>query len=87
MKQLQSSLDVGDYPTTAEGLAALLDVPAGVGNWSDPYLKKNKIPPDPGAASTAIVHRVATATTISNTLGKDDTERGEKDDRVIVSWE
>src|SRR5262245_43025101 len=39
-------LDVGRYPTTEEGLAALQTKPANVENWDGPYLKKD-IPLDP----------------------------------------
>ncbi|HLV02903.1 MAG TPA: type II secretion system major pseudopilin GspG [Acidobacteriota bacterium] len=38
--------DVGRYPTTAEGLRALVENP-GVDNWSGPYLDKTTIPRDP----------------------------------------
>jgi general secretion pathway protein G len=40
-------LDVGRYPNTEEGLAALLVAPASAaGKWNGPYLKK-AVPPDP----------------------------------------
>lgn len=39
-------LDVGRYPSTEQGLAALVTAPAGVGKWQGPYLKK-AVPPDP----------------------------------------
>lgn len=39
-------LDVGRYPTTEEGLDALLHRPASATGWSGPYLKKD-VPPDP----------------------------------------
>src|SRR4051812_4724537 len=39
-------LDVGHYPTTEEGLAALLVKPASATKWNGPYLKK-EVPPDP----------------------------------------
>lgn len=39
-------LDVGRYPTTDEGLAALLVKPATAAKWNGPYLKKN-VPQDP----------------------------------------
>jgi general secretion pathway protein G len=43
--------DAGRYPTTAEGLAALVQPPPGVSKWSGPYLKK--VTADPwGAAYT-----------------------------------
>jgi general secretion pathway protein G len=40
-------LDVGGYPTTEQGLQALITAPSGVARWSGPYLKGNKIPEDP----------------------------------------
>ncbi len=40
-------LDVGRYPSTEEGLAALITAPATAGaKWNGPYLKKG-VPPDP----------------------------------------
>src|SRR5207247_6732696 len=39
-------LDVGRYPTTQEGLAALRQRPFGTDRWDGPYLKKD-IPKDP----------------------------------------
>lgn len=40
-------LDVGIYPTTDQGLQALITRPSGVGRWSGPYLKGEKLPEDP----------------------------------------
>jgi general secretion pathway protein G len=40
-------LDVGSYPTTDEGLAALVSKPAGVDVWNGPYLKADAVPVDP----------------------------------------
>lgn len=42
----QYRLDVGRYPTTEQGLAALNTQPAGVTRWRGPYLKK-AVPDDP----------------------------------------
>ena len=40
-------LDVGRYPTTEEGMAALMAAPATAGGkWNGPYLKKG-VPQDP----------------------------------------
>ncbi len=39
-------LDVGAYPTTDQGLQALITKPDGVDRWAGPYLQK-QIPPDP----------------------------------------
>ncbi len=38
-------LDVGRYPTTAEGLNALITNP-GIDGWNGPYLKKSVVPTD-----------------------------------------
>ena len=40
-------LEVGRYPTTQEGLQALIQAPAGVSNWNGPYWKKSTLPKDP----------------------------------------
>ena len=40
-------IDNGRYPTSEEGLQALLSAPAGLENWRGPYLEKNKKPVDP----------------------------------------
>jgi general secretion pathway protein G len=40
-------LDVGRYPTTEQGLQALITPPNGVSRWSGPYLKGDKLPEDP----------------------------------------
>lgn len=42
----QYRLDVGRYPNSEQGLAALMTQPAGVTRWSGPYLKK-AVPDDP----------------------------------------
>jgi general secretion pathway protein G len=40
-------LDVGRYPSTAEGLDALVRKPGTAANWAGPYLKGEKVPADP----------------------------------------
>ena len=40
-------LDVGSYPTTDQGLAALSAAPSGVVNWNGPYVKGDASPVDP----------------------------------------
>ena len=42
----QFRLDVGRYPTTEEGLQALMVKPGNDPKWGGPYLKKG-VPPDP----------------------------------------
>lgn len=40
-------LDVGRYPSQAEGLRALVERPAGLPRWNGPYLKGGQLPADP----------------------------------------
>lgn len=42
----QYRLDVGRYPTTEQGLAALITAPDGSKKWNGPYLSK-EVPLDP----------------------------------------
>ncbi len=42
----QYRLDTRRYPSTEQGLEALVTKPVGETNWSGPYLKK-AVPPDP----------------------------------------
>ncbi len=39
-------IDTGRYPSTQEGLAALVDEPTDVRNWYGPYIKRG-VPSDP----------------------------------------
>jgi len=40
-------LDTGQYPSSSEGLNALLSRPGSVTGWNGPYLKGNAVPNDP----------------------------------------
>jgi general secretion pathway protein G len=40
-------LDVGRYPSTSEGLAALVRRPGSASAWNGPYLKGGQVPADP----------------------------------------
>jgi general secretion pathway protein G len=41
-------IHMGDYPTTAEGLQALITPPANkADHWRGPYLQESKLPTDP----------------------------------------
>ncbi|PNG24536.1 type II secretion system protein GspG [Methylocella silvestris] len=42
-------LDMGRYPTTAQGLTALVQRPGGATAWNGPYIKGNNVPIDPWA--------------------------------------
>ena len=40
-------LETGKYPSSSEGLQALVSAPSGAANWNGPYWKKSTIPKDP----------------------------------------
>jgi len=40
-------LDAGRYPTSAEGLAALVQQPGNIASWNGPYVKGGVVPADP----------------------------------------
>jgi len=40
-------LDTGNYPTTDQGIAALIQRPAGVVGWNGPYIRSEAAPLDP----------------------------------------
>lgn len=41
------ALDTGQYPSSSEGLDALMRRPGGIASWSGPYLKGDLVPKDP----------------------------------------
>lgn len=40
-------LEVGHYPSSSEGLKALVNKPSSARGWNGPYLKKGNVPVDP----------------------------------------
>jgi general secretion pathway protein G len=40
-------IDAGRYPSSSEGLNALVQRPSGVEIWNGPYIKGGRVPPDP----------------------------------------
>lgn len=41
------ALDTGQYPSSSDGLDALMHRPSGATSWGGPYLKGNVVPNDP----------------------------------------
>ena len=78
-------LDVGRYPTTEEGLGALLVAPPTAGvKWNGPYLKKG-VPPDPWGRPYAYKAPGAKAEYEIISLGKDGQPGGEGENADISS--
>lgn len=76
-------LDVGRYPTTEEGLAALIRAPAGNRGWNGPYLDSQTVPEDPWGH--AYVYRVPGSVGPYDlyTLGADNRPGGTGEDAPI----
>jgi general secretion pathway protein G len=73
-------LDVGRYPSTEQGLAALVTAPANEPRWSGPYLQKG-LPQDPWDRAYVYRHPAANAAHDFDllSLGKDGQAGGEAD--------
>lgn len=78
-------LDVGRYPTTEEGLKALMEKPSGAETWQGPYLRK-EIPLDPWKRPYVYKCPGDHGDYDLISYGLDGTEGGEGDNQDIVSW-
>jgi general secretion pathway protein G len=81
----QYRLDVGQYPTTEQGLAALNKNPDNIAKWSGPYLKKS-IPKDPW--DRAYLYKAPGDYNDYDlySLGKDGQQGGLKENQDVVNW-
>ncbi len=80
-------LEVGRYPTTQEGLQALITAPAGVSNWNGPYWKKNTLPKDPWTNEYKYASPGQHGAYDIWSYGADGKEGGEGVNKDITSWE
>lgn len=84
-------LDTGHYPSTQEGLDALLRAPAGAeaGRWKGPYLRKSAVPMDPWghAYQYASPGRVNPTGYDLLSFGADGQPGGDGDNADVTSWQ
>ena len=81
-------LDTGKYPTTQEGLRALLQAPPGVPNWNGPYVKNEAELKDPWRND--LIYRSPGSENRPYeivSLGADGQEGGEGANKDLKSWE
>lgn len=78
-------LEIGRYPSSQEGLQALITAPAGVTNWNGPYWKKNAIPKDPWGNEYRYASPGSKGPYEITSLGADGKEGGEGPDKDISS--
>lgn len=80
-------LDVGKYPTSEQGLAALVEKPSDSKRWNGPYLRKTKVPQDPWVQAYRYTSPGQHGKFDLTSYGADDKEGGEGEDQDINSWE
>ena len=80
-------LDVGRYPSSEQGLLALIEKPGDASRWNGPYLRKKTIPQDPWNKDYRYASPGENGRFDLFTLGMDDKEGGEGEDQDLVSWE
>jgi len=79
-------LDMGGYPSSAQGLAALVAAPSGVANWHGPYLAKGKLPDDPWGHPYHYRQPGQHGDYDLYSFGNDDQEGGEGEAQDVTSW-
>ncbi len=80
-------LNVGRYPTSAEGLNALMQAPSGTSNWAGPYLKGNSVPKDPWGNDYKYASPGQHGAYDIVSFGADGREGGEGENKDIASWQ
>lgn len=79
-------LDVGRFPSSEEGLAALNAKPASAPGWNGPYLKK-EIPKDPWSKDYSYVSPGKRADIEIFTLGADGAPGGDGENADVGNWD
>ncbi|RMG73931.1 MAG: type II secretion system protein GspG [Nitrospirae bacterium] len=82
----QFRLDTGRYPTTSEGLDALIHNP-GIEGWDGPYLRKNVVPKDPWGRPYQYQSPGSHGEYDLFSYGADGSPGGEGENKDINSWE
>ena len=80
-------LEIGRYPSSQEGLEALVSKPADAPNWNGPYLKRPEVPKDPWGFDYQYRFPGEHGGFDIWSLGADGQEGGEGEAADIKSWE
>ena len=78
-------LEIGRYPTTQEGLQALITAPAGLPSWNGPYWKKSVLPKDPWGNEYKFTSPAQNGPYEIMSYGADGKEGGEGPNKDITS--
>lgn len=80
-------LELGSYPTTELGLEALITKPRNLDNWNGPYLKKSVIRKDPWGNDYQYRSPGENGEFDLWSLGADNREGGDGENRDVHSWD
>ncbi len=80
------SFDVARYPTTGEGLEALIRNPGNLEAWRGPYLKKSELPKDPWGKPYVYRSPGQHGDYDLLSCGPDGAEGGEGENADLTSW-
>lgn len=81
------ALETGRYPSTSEGLEALVAPPPNQPNWSGPYLNKAQVPRDPWGQEYRYLYPGRHATFDLWSLGADGREGGTGENADVSNWQ
>ncbi len=79
-------LDVGRFPSTEEGLSALVNKPAGSTGWNGPYLK-SKVPQDPWKRDYLYKYPGDRSEVDIYSYGQNGQPGGEGEDADVGNWD
>lgn len=80
-------LEVGRYPSSQEGLKALIEKPSSARNWNGPYLRKKVIRQDPWGHDYLYRQPGEHGDFDLYSLGADNKNGGEGEDQDVGSWQ
>jgi general secretion pathway protein G len=80
-------LDVGRFPTTEQGLSALVAKPVSASGWNGPYLKSKKVPLDPWKNQYHYKYPGERAELDIYSYGQNNAPGGDGEDSDVGNWE
>jgi general secretion pathway protein G len=80
-------IDLGSYPTSQQGLSALVREPQGARNWNGPYLRRREVPLDPWGNEYQYRSPGEHGAFDLWTYGADGRPGGEGENRMVTNWD
>lgn len=80
-------LEVGRYPSSNDGLQALVENTGSAPNWNGPYLKKSQVPKDPWGFDYKYRSPGEYGSFDLWSLGADNREGGDGENQDVLGWD